>query len=198
MTKLQKIPMAHDVFLLRHGETEWNNAGRIQGQLNSPLTALGQDQARRQAQLLQPIRSALGAHRLWTSHLGRAQQTAQLAFAGDPFTTDPRLAEIDCGRWEGTTDADRQKADPDIIASLNSEFDLYAMSPEGEGTEKLASRLAAFLTELDAPAVIVSHKIALVVLRGLLTGDDNPLDCRFVPPQGSILQISAGVATSHT
>lgn len=198
MTTLPNLTVAHDIFLLRHGETEWNKDHRVQGQKNSDLTELGRSQARQQAEILRGIRPGLGDHTLWASPLSRAQETARLAFDGAEFQTDARLSEINCGAWEGTTHEDRLARDPDIVARLQSEYDMYTSGPGGEGTEELAIRLAAFLSELAGPAIIVSHKVAIVVMRALLTDDPNGLDCRLVPEQGTVLQISDGVATANS
>jgi len=197
MGELVKLSMAHDIYLLRHGETEWNREFRFQGQMDSGLTLLGQTQAKRQAQTLRGLRASLGRHTLWASPLGRAQQTARLAFEGAPFQTDPRLAEIHCGRWEGLTQAERTAQDPDLTARLETEFEMYTNTPEGERIPELASRLTAFLNTLEAPAIIVSHKISLVVIRALLTGEGDALQVRFAPAQGSVLQISNGAALAH-
>ncbi|MCI2395167.1 histidine phosphatase family protein [Aliiroseovarius sediminis] len=197
MTQLPELNMAHDVFLLRHGETEWNKVHRVQGHKNSNLTELGRAQARQQAKILSTIRPTLGAHTLWASPLGRAQETARLAFDGTAFSTDARLSEINCGAWEGTTHEDRVARDPDVVAGLQSEYDMYTSGPGGERTKELAARLSAFLSELNGPAIIVSHKVAIVVMRALLTGDDDGLHCNLVPAQGSVLQISGRVPVTH-
>ncbi len=197
MGALPELIMPHDVFLLRHGETEWNKDHRVQGQKNSDLTELGRAQARQQAEILASIRRTLGDHTLWTSPLGRAQETARLAFDGADFMTDARLSEVNCGAWEGTTHEDRLARDPDIVAGLQSEYEMYVSGPGGEGTRELATRLHAFLSELKGPAIIVSHKVAIVVMRALLTGDPGGLDCNLVPAQGSVLQISGGTVIPH-
>ena len=195
MVAVLKIAMAHDVYFLRHGETEWNKEARIQGQKDSALTALGETQAKRQGHTLRRLRSAIGAHTLWASPLGRAQQTADLAFDDAHFQTDRRLAEIYCGHWEGLTEGQRIARDPDIAMQCANEFDMYTNTPGGERLPELVERLTAFLNSLNGPAIIVSHKISLVVMRALLTGDG--LNTRFAPVQGSVLQISNASAIAH-
>ena len=69
--------MIPELYLLRHGETEWNVQGRLQGRLDSPLTERGQEQARRQAELL----AALPPMAAWASPAGRAVATARIALA---------------------------------------------------------------------------------------------------------------------
>lgn len=195
MAALAKLTLAHDVFLLRHGETEWNKYHRIQGRKNSDLTEQGRAQAVQQERILQRIRPGIGAHGLWASPLGRAQETARLAFAGQRFATDIRLSEISCGAWEGTTHEQRVARHPEIVAGLKTEFDLYTSGPGGEDAQAIADRLAAFLSELTGPAILVSHKVAIAVMRALLTSEDP--DCSLVPDQGTVLQISGGAAVLH-
>lgn len=195
MTRLAKLSVPHEIFLLRHGETEWNKAHRIQGRMNSDLTEQGRAQAVKQGRILQQIRPGLAEYDLWASPLGRTQETAQLTFPNLPFMTDARLAEISCGAWEGTTHEQRLAHNPEIVAGLRTEFDLYTSGPGGEGGQQIAERLAAFLSELSRPSIIVSHKVAITVMRALLTSDG--LDCSLVPEQGTVLEISGGSACLH-
>ena len=83
------------VHLMRHGETEWNAIHRLQGQADIPLSDTGRDQVRARRTELKGLR----VHAV-TSDLARAVETAQLMGLCDA-PTDPRLREIDVGRWEG-------------------------------------------------------------------------------------------------
>lgn len=89
--------------LVRHGESEWNLAGRVQGQSREAggLTAEGFEQAARTAKLL--AEQCPGAHAVFSSDLLRARQTADVAAGalGLPVTEDPRLREQDLGALEG-------------------------------------------------------------------------------------------------
>ena len=115
------------IWFLRHGQTEWNLEGRLQGHKDSPLTALGRSQAARQARILPDIlqRVATGAGGCFASPLGRAQETARIALAGRGFVTDPRLSEIATGDWEGRLRAE--------VATGEGDLFLYAGAPGGEG-----------------------------------------------------------------
>ena len=64
-----------DLYLMRHGQTVWNAEGRLQGRMDSPLTALGRAQARRQAQLVQGISATR-----YASTAGRAVETARIVY----------------------------------------------------------------------------------------------------------------------
>ena len=90
------------LYLLRHGETEFNRTGRLQGQQDSPLTARGRDQARAHGALLKTLIVDPAAWRVVASPLGRALDTARLAcaelgLAEAAIETDPRLKEIAYG-----------------------------------------------------------------------------------------------------
>ncbi|MFN3314796.1 MAG: histidine phosphatase family protein, partial [Hyphomonas sp.] len=83
-----------DLYLMRHGETRWNAEGRLQGQLDSPLTERGLWQARWQAALV----AGVGGQRL-ASPQGRAVATAEIIFGARKFQTRPALAEIGLGAF---------------------------------------------------------------------------------------------------
>ena len=91
--------MVTRVHLLRHGETDWNAGGRIQGQSESQLTDLGREQARG----LRAELKDLGITRVFSSSSLRARQTAAIAFEGiaDDIVHLDALREIALGRWEG-------------------------------------------------------------------------------------------------
>ncbi|CCK00926.1 Phosphoglycerate mutase [Cronobacter sakazakii 701] len=86
------------VYLVRHGETQWNAERRIQGQSDSPLTEKGERQAMQVAQRAK----ALGITHIITSDLGRTQRTAEIIAqgCGCDVILDPRLRELDMGILE--------------------------------------------------------------------------------------------------
>ncbi|WP_324754730.1 histidine phosphatase family protein [Roseovarius sp. Pro17] len=186
------MPKAHvpnwpDIWFLRHGQTEWNLAGRIQGRLDSPLTALGRAQANSQAALIADIaaRVATGPGNIYVSPLGRARETAALALPEYDAVIDPRLAEIDTGAWEGLAKADLPQGSSDLLT--------YAAAPDGEGLEELIGRVRGFAEELAGPSIIVAHGLWGQVLRGLAKGlpqqnmgaQDNRQGCVYHLSNGS-------------
>ncbi|MGQ3489509.1 histidine phosphatase family protein [uncultured Roseovarius sp.] len=181
-----------DVYLLRHGETVWNKAGRIQGQMNSDLTDLGREQAKTQAGILKRLEIGLDDIGLFCSPLTRTRETAALALEGRDCTIDDRLIEIGCGAWEGLTPAERATRDPEIVARCKTDLDLYFNAPGNEGLPAVQARIAAFLADLTGPAVIVSHKVALIVMRGLLTGLPDDRLSELTSRQGTVIHISGG------
>ncbi|MEO0498615.1 MAG: histidine phosphatase family protein [Pseudomonadota bacterium] len=195
MNSSHTLTLPFQLFLLRHGETEWNLKGRIQGQLDSPLMSKGRDQALREGKILSQLRDGLENHQVFCSPFGRAQQTARLALSNEEFLIDERLIEIGCGKWEPTCHEDRFTSDPDLAVQLTEDFATYVNAPAGEGLAELSNRLTELLESLKDPTIIFSHEIALV-MRTLLC--DSELSSNMAPPRGAILETSQGVACYHS
>jgi probable phosphoglycerate mutase len=152
--------------LVRHGETDWNLAGRAQGHADIPLNAKG----RAQAAAVGPVLAGFEPVRLWSSDLARARQTAEAiaAATGLVIETDPRLREYDVGARSGLTLVE-------AAARYPREFATSAQVPGEETTEQVRDRVVPALRDcLDAllPAetgVAVLHGACLKVgLMGLL------------------------------
>lgn len=162
------------IYLCRHGQTEFNLIRRRQGQLDSPLTALGQAQA---SAMGRSLSGRVGtAFRIFASPLGRAHHSAHLIAAelgGAAITLDPRLMEIGMGSWDGTTNAQIQASHPDLWARF-SEDELWFQSPDGETYTIFAQRLSLALADIAADRtavkIIVAHAIVSRVLRALHLG----------------------------
>jgi probable phosphoglycerate mutase len=177
--------MYPDLYLMRHGQTVWNAEGRMQGKLDSPLTDLGIAQAQAQARLIAGVEA-----RRFASPQGRAQQTARIVFAGEPFETDARLAEIDIGDFSGRRYPDLAAQHPGLFA--HGGYGWYDHAPGGEGFSGLMTRCRAFLDGLDGPALIVTHGITLRMLRMIAMGWDMPRFHELSQHQGAVQIIRAG------
>jgi broad specificity phosphatase PhoE len=130
--------------IARHGQTEHNAGRRYQGHSDSPLTAVGRAQARRLGSLL----ATVGGRdvRIVSSDLGRAVETARLAFPGVPVATDPRLREMGFGRFEGHTHEACLRSDgPAYRAWLDDP--LENCPPGGETFAAFADRIDEWLDE---------------------------------------------------
>ncbi|MGI8661824.1 MAG: histidine phosphatase family protein [Acidimicrobiales bacterium] len=107
--------MATRVLLVRHGQSEWNAAGRWQGQADPPLSELGREQARLAAGRVGAIDA------IFASDLQRATETAlvisKLIGVG-PVVVEPDLRERDAGEWSGLTRAEIDERYPGWLASL--------------------------------------------------------------------------------
>jgi glucosyl-3-phosphoglycerate phosphatase len=156
--------------LWRHGETDYNAALRMQGQLDSRLTAKGLGQVRRAT----PVLAALRPEVLVTSDLSRAADTAVVLAAetGLPLRVDKRLRETHLGQWQGLTHAEVEAACPGCLQAwrLNPE----CAPPGGETRVQVATRAAELVSELDAvsggTAVLCTHGGLISGLTPLLLG----------------------------
>ena len=148
------------ILLVRHGETDWNAAGRIQGHNDTPLNAAGRLQSRQAAQRLarEPIRA------LYSSDLARAFETATII--GEPLgltvVTSPMLRERSYGAWEGLTSAEIQVRYPEQFALWRARSTDFA-PPQGETSNQLLSRT---LDELRAIARRHIREVVAVVTHG--------------------------------
>jgi probable phosphoglycerate mutase len=161
------------VFLVRHGETEWNRLGRRQGQLDSPLTADG----RRQAERVASAATGLSVDGVFSSPLGRAVATARVCERrlGQPVTVVDELAEVHHGRMAGLTTAEIDRAFPGRMA-LRAANPYEWCFPGGESYADADRRAAVALRRIAATRarrpLIVSHEmIGRMLLRTLLGAD---------------------------
>ncbi|WP_116130840.1 histidine phosphatase family protein [Tropicimonas sp. IMCC34043] len=177
------------LLILRHGETEWNVAGRMQGGLDSPLTARGRQQARDQGAILRA--AGLGQLPLLVSPLGRAMQTARLALPGVAPQPDPRLAEVAMGHWQGLTRDEIAANWPEALDDPHP-FRWKFRAPGGESFEQLADRLGAFAAERPGPAIVVTHGVTSQVLRGILLGMDLESMAGLEDRQGCVWHVGEG------
>ncbi|MCQ0986581.1 histidine phosphatase family protein [Jiella marina] len=153
-----------ELFVCRHGQTEWNAEGRLQGQVEIPLNALGQSQARRNGRYLRNVlRNRLGEFRFLASPLGRAMNTmrilrGEMSLDPDDFETDDRLVELDFGDWQGHTMDQIAEFDAEGLAKRKK--DKWGFVPPGEKAESyamLAERAKPVFESITEPTVLVAH-----------------------------------------
>ena len=181
-----------DLLILRHGETEWNRDGRVQGEADSPLTPLGRAQAAAQGRLLR--RFDISGWDIWCSPQGRSVETAHIALGGrtEDMTLDPRLAEVTMGAWSGLSRTEIAHKAPHLFDTEDSLI-WYDHAPGGEGLEALFARAGAFLTERSMPAVIFTHGITSRMLRCHALGLEQGAFARLPGGQGVIYHLTGGV-----
>ncbi len=175
------------LYILRHGETEWNALGRLQGKHDSPLTAQGVEQARTQRTILGT--RDLGGFAGFASPQGRARVTAEIALEGliAPIEPADALSEIGLGEWAG-----KNRAEMIAATGASDGFALYDLAPGGEGLARLRVRCTDFLKQLDRPSVLVTHGITSRMLRLILLGRENS-DLREIPGgQGVVFYLNQG------
>lgn len=189
------------IYLIRHGQTEYNLIRRYQGGLDSPLTALGRRQA--QAIGLELGRRLPAETPFAVSPLGRTRATADLireagGFNG-PMAVDDRLREITLGEWDGRTAVEIEAAWPGLRES-GPRHEWLFRAPGGETFESITGRLGDWLREAlegPRPLIVVSHGVSGAVLRGLharlpraeMLSLDVPQDAVFVLGEAGVERI---------
>jgi probable phosphoglycerate mutase len=125
------------ILLCRHGETLWNAEGRYQGQIDIPLSEVGEGQARALGERLKD----LPIHRAIASPLARARRTAELALTHHAVTLqfDPGLKEIAHGTWEGLLASEIRERDPERLRAWREAPETVFM-PEGESLDRVLDR----------------------------------------------------------
>ncbi|HMJ02317.1 MAG TPA: histidine phosphatase family protein [Conexibacter sp.] len=139
----------NELWLTRHGETEWSRSRRHTGRTDLPLTAHGEAQAVALGERLRSRRFSL----VLVSPLARARRTAELAGFGDVLELDEDLVEVDYGDYEGRTTVEIHSARPD--------WDLWRDGcPGGETIAEAAQRAGRALARAraaDGPVLLVGH-----------------------------------------
>jgi len=179
-----------EIYVLRHGETEWNAQDRMQGWLNSPLTAKGLMDAARQHEIMRG--QNLAGFDVVSSPSGRAFQTAGIALGPlvEEIQTDKRLREIGVGEWAG-----RLRAGLPQFEEPDGYLQQYDQAPGGEGMSGLEKRVSGFLADVSGPMVLITHGVTSRMLRWLVIGEaalDGP------GPnggQGCVYHLKEGVQT---
>ena len=163
------------IYLLRHGQTEFNRAGRYQGALDSPLTEMGRAQATAMGARLKALIGDGSDWRLQSSPLGRARQTAEIVGAAlgiDEIELEPRLREITLGKWDGLTMEDIDAQFPGALDGAKR-YEWMFRAPSGESYGAMSARLKDWLDEAltdPRPRIAVSHGVAGRTLRAVVLG----------------------------
>jgi probable phosphoglycerate mutase len=168
------------IYYLRHGETEWNVLGRLQGTKDIPLNARGRDQAVHAAGILADLFGREGRDRAAlpyvSSPLGRARSTMELVrrrleLEVADYSLDDRLREIGYGSWEGLTLAESEVMDRETYASRLA--DKWTVAPTGGETyAAVQMRMRDWYEQLQVDTVAVAHggtARALMVALGIET-----------------------------
>ena len=161
------------IYLMRHGETEWNAQHRLQGRQNTDLTAAGKQQAVAYGERLNREPLSHSKARIISSPLKRALDTATIVAGALGVPTgrieiEPRIIEIDMGRWDGLTWDEVQRDDGEAYAHRRTDR-WNVPVPGGESFSDVASRVGQWLSEVEKNQTIiaVSHGGASRVIRGL-------------------------------
>jgi probable phosphoglycerate mutase len=173
--------MARELWLIRHGETEWSRSGAHTGRTDLPLTPAGRENAAAVGRRLGGCKFAL----VLTSPLERARETCKLAGYGDVAQVDANLREWDYGDYEGRTTAEIRRGAPD--------WSIWGDGPlHGETIAQVSARADAVLARVSPAAGDVAlfahgHILRILTARWLgLAGDGGRL---FALGTGSVSQL---------
>ena len=192
------ISLPHRLILVRHGETDWNREGRLQGGQDIPLNDLGRRQAAEAAGRLKALEPAYAELDYIGSPMQRARETMdilrrELGLPEGGYVVEDRLRELTFGEWEGFTWRDVRKAEREQ-AQLRERDKWGFVPPGGESYRMLAERVRPVLEGLRRETVIVSHGgVARAVLA--LVGAVAPRDAARVDIwQGKLLVVTGDKA----
>jgi probable phosphoglycerate mutase len=153
------------LYYIRHGQTDWNVAGRLQGRHDQPLNARGHAQAIRCGKILRDlfVRDSIKPADLFyvSSPLGRARETMALlrpilGLPAEGYAIEQQLTEIAFGEWEGFTIAQLHERDPARIAQR--EHDKWNfVAPGGESYKHVSERMGRWYASLERDTVVTAH-----------------------------------------
>lgn len=190
--------MRFTLYIVRHGETDWNAERRYQGQADIPLNAKGRLQARRNGEALRPLMPAFAEADFVSSPLSRARETmtilrSALGLAPELFRLDARLKELNYGHWEGKLQSELPEFDPEGLARRTA--DSYRWRPQGgESYADLMARSLDWLTSVSRDTVVVAHGGTLRTLSAHLLGLDPARVPDLDAPQDRVLVLRDGTS----
>jgi probable phosphoglycerate mutase len=194
------------IYHIRHGETDWNVGGRLQGWRDLPMNARGLTQAASAAHVLHGLFEREGKSpedfAYVSSPLTRATTTmrivrTELKLPVDDFASDDRLREIGYGTWEGYTLREMAERDPETFARRSADkWD--TVPPSGESYAQLAARVKAWYETLTQDTVVAAHggtTRVLMVITGATTTEeaaDRPIK------QGAVYVFGSGAFETYS
>lgn len=191
--------MDSTIYLIRHGETVWNRTGRLQGQLDAPLTHAGLAQAHAIGRDLRQVLTG-ESPALTASPLGRTRQTAaiiaeHIGIDFDDIMLDARLMEITLGDHDGYGGWDAIDRDHPELADERRRDPWNFRHPNGESTQMVQDRLRPVLEHLKATPgihVVVAHGVVNKVFRGLYLGLTREQTFALDRPQNAYFRLMRG------
>lgn len=194
------------VYFVRHGQTEWNAAGRFQGSQDIPLNDIGKGQAVRSGELLADI-LVNDSHDpvkmpFVSSPLGRARNTMELlrgalGVAPHGYELDDRLREIGYGHWEGSTLAQMEVSHPELFAERQT--DKWGVPPpNGESYASVTIRVREWYDSLLQDTVTVSHGGTMRALLVALDVETPVSAVDMLVEQGVVYVFRDGQVTKHS
>ncbi|MCT8991415.1 histidine phosphatase family protein [Chelativorans sp. SCAU2101] len=190
--------MFPQLYIIRHGETDWNVEERLQGQADTDINERGRAQADRNGRRLAELISDPSAFDFVASPLRRTAETmervrVQLGLPPHGYRTDPRLKEVHFGDWQGFTYAELEAREPGCTdARSAAKWHFLPPGADAESYEVLAARVRSWLEELKRPTVCVTHGGVVRTIFHWLGGLPAEEACELAVPQDRILRAECG------
>lgn len=188
------------IYAIRHGETDWNREGRLQGQRDIPLNETGRAQARENGKRLARLLGPRAAHFDYVaSPLSRTRETMEILRAAmglepDRYRLDGRMVELSFGDWEGLTLGELEDRDPERLRAREAnKWDFLPPGSAAESYEILSWRIAAWRKSLSSETVCVGHGGMIRSLHYLFAGWSGERAANAPTPQDRILKLGDGV-----
>lgn len=190
------------LYVIRHGQTDWNAERRLQGQKDIDLNMIGREQARQNGVDLGKILAFENQpFDFVASPLRRTRETMEIAreAMGVPpkdYRTDERLVEVSFGAWEGFTLKELKITEPERLAERKAgKWDFIPPGEDAESYEILSWRVGSWLTSVEQPTVCVSHGGVIRTLFRLI-GDVAKEEAAEIPiHQDQILKVDLQMKT---
>lgn len=184
------------LYIVRHGETDWNRDRRYQGQRDIALNVVGRAQALRNGEALRALMPGIADVEFIASPLGRARETMEIlrgamGLPTERYAIDERLKELSYGSWEGQLQADLPSLDPQGWSTRA--LDPYRWRPSGgESYADLMLRTVDWLSGVTRDTLVAAHGGVMRTLQAHVCG----LDPQRVPileaPQDKVLRLHDG------
>lgn len=184
------------LYLIRHGETDWNARRLLQGRRDIPLNAVGQGQAVVSGTCLKWLLPDTESVDFIASPLGRTRQTMeivrqQLGLDATDYRTDERLVEIHFGEWEGLDWQQIAERQPERHAARQAD-PLNFIPAGGENYPHVFERVGSLLASLQRDTVLVAHAGVLRSCLALMTDVPDTEVPLLEIPQDQVLMIRGG------
>lgn len=185
------------LYIVRHGETDWNRIHRVQGRTDIPLNDYGRHLARETAEGMKDVRIDLG----YTSPLLRAKETAQILLGERdvPLYEDSRIEELSFGSYEGMrTGGEEKDAQSEAFQRFFTDTAHYIPPQDGETVQQLYERTGDFLAEIcareefqDKSILVSTHGAAMTALLNRIRGNLSVSEFwrDEVPPNCSVTEV---------
>jgi broad specificity phosphatase PhoE len=191
------------IYMIRHGQTDWNAEGRMQGQKDIGLNDIGRAQASENGRRLgQILGDTAPDYDFVSSPLLRTRDTMErvrsaMGLPAKGYSLDERLKELSFGDWEGSTLPELARVSPERVAErARQKWSFIPPGDDAESYEILSWRIGAWLTSVERPTVCVSHGGVIRSCFRLIGNVDEDEACEMNIPQDRILKIERSMASS--